>query len=138
MKARQITKYEDIINLPHHKSAKHPPMPMEKRAAQFSPFAALTGYEEAVRESARITSAPPKLADDEQERLDRELQQIMADPGCPVALTYFIPDTQKKGGHYHTETTSIKKLNAAGQEVLLSDGTRLPCAFIVEIHKLQR
>lgn len=136
MKANQTAKYEDIIHLPHHKSAKHPPMPMEKRAAQFSPFAALSGYEEAIRESARTTSPPPKLADDEQERLNRELQHIMAEPGCLISLTYFIPDAQKKGGHYHTQTTSIKKLNDSRQEVWLSDGTHIPCSFIVEIHKL--
>ena len=70
MKDEQPDKYGDIINLPRPASKRHPPMPLAKRAAQFSPFAALTGYEDAVRESARITLPPPNLADDEQELLD--------------------------------------------------------------------
>ena len=87
-------KYDDIINLPHHVSAARPHMPMLDRAAQFMPFRALTGYEDAVRETARLTEEKPELTEDEKALLDVRLQrlaeEIAGQPG--VTLTYFQPD----------------------------------------------
>ena len=125
--------YDDIINLPRHVSKRHPPMPLSKRAAQFSPFAALTGYEEAVRESARLTLPPPNLAEDEQELLNHRLQQILASPTRKAAITYFVADAYKDGGRYETRTAVIKRLDSVHQQLLLEDGTRIDLSHIVRI-----
>ena len=136
MKEEQPNKYGDIINLPRPASKRHPPMPLAKRAAQFSPFAALTGYEDAVRESARITLPPPNLADDEQELLDRSLQQVMAAPSPKATITYFVADAYKDGGRYETRTAVIKRLDHAHQQLVLQDGTRIDLSHIVRIQPL--
>ena len=136
MKEEQPNKYGDIINLPRPASKRHPPMPLAKRAAQFSPFAALTGYEDAVRESARITLPPPNLANDEQELLDRSLQQVMAAPSPQAAITYFVADAYKDGGRYETRTAVIKRLDHAHQQLVLQDGTRIDLIHIVRIQPL--
>ena len=136
MKEEQPNKYGDIINLPRPASKRHPPMPLAKRAAQFSPFAALTGYEDAVRESARITLPPPNLADDEQELLDRSLQQVMAAPSPKAAITYFVADAYKDGGRYETRTAVIKRLDHAHQQLVLQDGTRIDLIHIVRIQPI--
>ena len=136
MKETQPTNYDDIIHLPRPVSKRHPPMPLAKRAAQFSPFAALTGYEDAVRESARITLPPPNLADDEQELLDRSLQQVMAAPSPKAAITYFVADAYKDGGRYETRTAVIKRLDHAHQQLVLQDGTRIDLIHIVRIQPL--
>ena len=136
MKEEQPNKYGDIINLPRPASKRHPPMPLAKRAAQFSPFAALTGYEDAVRESARITLPPPNLADDEQELLDRSRQQVMAAPSPKAAITYFVADAYKDGGRYETRTAVIKRLDHAHQQLVLQDGTRIDLSHIVRIQPL--
>lgn len=128
--------YDDILGLSRPVSRRHMPMPLSKRAAQFSPFAALTGYEEAVRESARITLPPPNLADDEQELLDRSLQQVMAAPSPKAAITYFVADAYKDGGRYETRTAVIKRLDHAHQQLVLQDGTRIDLIHIVRIQPL--
>ena len=95
--------YEDIINLPHHVSAVHPPMPLSDRAAQFAPFAALTGYGEVIKETARQTDRKPELTEDEKQALDYKLQMAVSLPGEKpmVTVTYFVPDRKKAGGSYH-------------------------------------
>lgn len=133
MKEEQPDKYGDIINLPRPVSKRHPPMPLVKRAAQFSPFAALTGYEDAVRESARITLPPPNLAEDEQELLSRALQEVLAAPLPQAVLTYFLADAYKDGGRYETRTAVIKRLDSVHQQLLLEDGTRIDLSHIVRI-----
>ena len=133
MKEHHPQNYDDIINLPHHISSSHPPMPLAKRAAQFSPFAALTGYEEAVRESARITLSPPNLADDELELLNRQLQQVLASPAHQADITYFVADSYKDGGRYETRTAVNKKLDNPRQQLLLTDGTGIDLIHIVRI-----
>ena len=92
--------YEDIINLPHHVSSKRPQMPMLDRAAQFSPFAALTGYDDAIHETARLTNNKVDLSEEEKETLDRK-QQILSEKLSnhpPLTITYFVPDAKKSGG----------------------------------------
>ena len=88
--------YDDIINLPHPTSERHPRMPMAARAAQFSPFAALTGYEDAVHETARLTSIRAELTEEEKSILDAKLQRLL--PGAKAAFTFFRPDGKKEGG----------------------------------------
>ncbi|MEG2421569.1 MAG: hypothetical protein RSB55_08455, partial [Oscillospiraceae bacterium] len=94
------TPYDDMLHLPHHVSEKHPSMPMLDRAAQFSPFAALTGYDAAVKETARLTDRRVELDEGEKEAIDQRLtlvQERLPDP-TEVTITYFVPDKKKAGG----------------------------------------
>ena len=100
-----MSKYDDIIRLSRPVSEKHPRMSMTDRAAQFSPFAALTGYDAAVQETARRTDARIELDEDAKEEIDRRLRQLQ--PGEPVTVTYFRPDDRKAGGAYLTVTTEF-------------------------------
>ena len=126
-------KYDDIINLPHHVSSRHPQMPMMNRAAQFSPFAALTGYDDAVRETARLTDEKIELDEYEKEELDRKIQWIGShlDEHIPVSITYFQPDDRKAGGAYEEIVDTIRKINVYEHEILLTKGTKIPIMNIL-------
>lgn len=126
-------KYDDIINLSHHVSSRHPQMPMMNRAAQFSPFAALTGYDDAVRETARLTNEKIELDEYEKEELDRKIQWIGShlDEHIPVSITYFQPDDKKAGGAYEEIVDTVRKINVYEHEILLSGGTRIPMEDIL-------
>jgi len=100
-----MSKYDDIIRLSRPVSEKHPRMSMTDRAAQFSPFAALTGYDAAVQETARRTDARIELDEDAKEEIDRRIRELQ--PGEPVTVTYFRPDDRKAGGAYLTVTTEF-------------------------------
>ncbi len=127
--------YEDIINLPHHVSAKRPQMPMEDRAAQFSPFAALTGYDSAIRETARLTDARPELSEEARSALDRKLQAAAkAIPAQPALLfTYFRPDAKKTGGACVTVSGSLKKIDRGKRLLVLQSGEKIPLDDILDI-----
>ena len=102
-------KYEDIINLPHHVSKTRPQMSMLERAAQFSPFAALNGYDDAVKETGRLTDERIELGDEERDLLDRKqqyLQEIIADRP-EITVTFFVPDEKKPGGSYTASTGNL-------------------------------
>lgn len=135
MEKNRQNKYEDIINLPHHVSKTHPQMPLYDRAAQFSPFAALNGYEDAIRETARLTDNWVQLSEDKKQELDEKLQQRMADREKTesVTITYFQPDERKEGGSYVTVTGQIKKIDDCGQKIFLTDGTKIDLGRIVDI-----
>ena len=126
-------KYDDIINLPHHVSSRHPQMPMMNRAAQFSPFAALTGYDDAIRETARLTDEKIELDEYEKEELDRKIQWIGShlDEHIPVSITYFQPDDRKAGGTYEEIIDTIRKINVYEHEILLTKGTKIPIMNIL-------
>lgn len=104
MKSEAGHEYDDIIHLPHHVSARHPQMPPEERAAQFSPFAALSGHEEAIRETARLTEDCALLDEDRREELNEQLLVLREreDREPEIAVTYFRPDVRKSGGAYVT------------------------------------
>jgi len=127
--------YDDIINLPHPTSERHPRMPMANRAAQFSPFAALTGYEDAVQETARQTVARPELTEEEKSHLNAELQalaeKISEHP--TVSLTYFQPDERKAGGAFVTAEGAAKKLDRHTGMVILDDGRKIPVENLMSI-----
>lgn len=126
--------YDDIINLPHHVSSTRPHMPMQDRAAQFAPFAALTGYEDAVREAARLTEGKIELTEDAQAVLDAKLRPL-ADgsmTGKEVTLTWFQPDARKSGGAYVTTTGILKRVDPYENAVVLADGRRIPIADILD------
>ncbi len=95
--------YDDIINLPHHVSERHPQMSMYNRAAQFAPFAALTGHDSAITEAARLTEAEEELSESDAEVLNRKLAYLQSlDEKPTISVTYFVPDDKKEGGSYHT------------------------------------
>ena len=122
-----MNKYDDIIGLPHHVSPTRPQMPMTDRAAQFQPFRALTGYEDAVLESARPTDERVELTEDERALLDAKLQKladrIQSRP--KVTLTYFQPDKKKTGGIYITVTGRLKKMDGHEGALFLTGGERI-------------
>ena len=119
--------YDDIINLPHHVSTRHPQMSMYDRAAQFSPFAALTGHDAAIKETERLTEDWVELDEDSKELLDEKLQVIREhlDEKPEVTFTYFEPDERKQGGAYRTITGKVKKIDEYEHRILLDDGTVL-------------
>ena len=108
--------YDDIINLPHHVSEKHPQMSMLDRAAQFSPFAALTGYGDAIDEAARVTEAQIELDDNERQEIDRILREVY-ETGSPVEVTHFVPDERKAGGAYVVTAGVIKAIDPVSRVV---------------------
>ena len=118
-------RYDDIIKLPHHVSRVHPAMPVADRAAQFMPFAALTGHGEAIRETERLTDDRLDLENDVMESLDGKLRYLRDRiAGHPeISVTYFRPDARKTGGSYVTVTGRIKKIDLYGGILLLEDGT---------------
>lgn len=127
--------YNDIIYLPHHVSPTRPQMSMRDRAAQFSPFAALTGYDAAIRETARLTQEKVELDEQELAVLDRKFQLLLEQLGrCPqVTITWFVPDELKQSGRYLTITDVVKKVDAAARFVLLQNAGRICMDDIVEI-----
>lgn len=128
--------YDDIIDLPHPTSARHPRMPMAARAAQFSPFAALTGYDDAVKETARLTDGKTELTEEGKAALDAELRRL--EPGSSAAFTYFQPDSRKQGGAYVTASGVVKRIDGAAREIVLTDGRRLRIEDILEVRILAR
>lgn len=126
--------YDDIINLPHPTSAKYPRMPVENRAVQFAPFAALTGHEAAIRETARLTDTRPELDEYEKETIDRALRCLMQNPGKLCAeFTCFVPDSRKEGGSFAVITGSVKKMNDITRILTLTDGRNIPVDDIMKI-----
>ena len=128
-------KYDDIINLPHHVSATRPHMPIIDRAAQFMPFRALSGYEDAVQETARLTDEKIELTEDEKALLDARLQRLADEIGSQpkVTLTYFQPDKKKTGGAYVCVTGQLKKIDDLEGALILLDGKRVLIEDIVDI-----
>lgn len=132
---RDIHQYDDIINLPHHRSTKHLPMSIKKRAAQFSSFAALKGYEEAVKETARLTDKRIDLDENAKNRLDEKLKVIQEHLSNKpdVTITYFKPDKNKTGGHYFTVCGIIKKIDCYERIVIMQDRRRIEIDEIFNI-----
>lgn len=134
----ESTKYNDIIHLPHPVSKKRPQMPLVDRAAQFSPFAALTGHEAAIQETARKTEHKMELDESTRARLDEELQWILYHMGeHPKAkVTYFVPDEKKFGGSYATCTDSVKKIDCYKREIHMGSGLVISIDCIVELERI--
>ena len=128
-------KYDDIIDLPHHVSETHPPMSRADRAAQFSPFAALTGYDAAVRETARVTERRIELDEGVKAELNARLNCILEhlSEHPQVSLTYFVPDEKKSGGAYRSVTGTVRKLDSFAKNLTLTDGTVVPMEEMVHV-----
>lgn len=127
--------YDDIIDLPHHVSETHPPMFRADRAAQFSPFAALTGYDAAVRETARVTERRIELDEGVKAELNARLNCILEhlSEHPQVSITYFVPDEKKSGGAYRTVTGAVRKLDSFAKTLTLVDGTVVPLEEMVHV-----
>lgn len=128
-------KYDDIIDLRPPTSERHPRIPLYDRAAQFAPFAALTGHNAAISETARLTDERLELSDDAKDNLNQKLQMIeeLSEPEVPVSVTYFVPDEKKKGGRYITKTGFIKRIDEYERNVVFRDKTLIPIDEIIEI-----
>ncbi len=117
--------YDDIIGLPRHRSQRHAPMPRLGRAAQFAPFAALTGFDEEVQETARLTDQQREMGEDRllllNDRLHAVLEIIREQP--EIRLTYFEPDAQKSGGAYLNITGRIRRVDEINRQIILTDRT---------------
>ena len=127
--------YDDIINLPNHISLKHPRMSIEARSAQFAPFAALTGYDDAVKETERLTDKRIEIDDNLKQILNNKLNYILENINKKTinTITYFIPDNKKDGGKYIEKTGIIKKVDIINQYIYLYDKTKIPIKEIINI-----
>ena len=127
--------YEDIINLPHYEPKYHPRMSKHNRAAQFAPFAALTGYEEQVKETARLTDKRVEIDEGLRNLINSKLQiidrNIKSKP--EVTITYFVKDKKKNGGCYITITDKVKKVDSIEEIIVLSDKTKINMKDILTI-----
>ena len=130
-----ISKYDDIISLPHHVSKKHPQMSIEARSAQFAPFAALTGHSDAIKETARLTNERIEIDEELKAIIDNKLQiiqeQISSRP--EVSITYFMPDEKKNGGEYVTVVGNVKKIDKYKQVIILTDNTVIPINEMIDV-----
>ena len=128
-----MTEYQDMVTRTHPDPRYHTRMPMKNRAAQFAPFAALTGYEEAVEEAHRLTDHRPELSEDEKDTLDRALRQALEEKNRSVTITRFIPDARKEGGRIGTKKGQIRRLDAYRRRLVLEDGDRIPLDEILDL-----
>ena len=131
--------YDDIIHQPHHVSRKHPRMTLLNRAAQFAPFAALTGYEEMVAESARLTDRRIELDEDTIRQLNERLHVVMEAAGEQPEITVFVfePDKKKEGGSYRTLTGKVRRIDDVNREIILTDRTVIPIGRICWLECIQ-
>lgn len=127
--------YDDIINLPHHVSSTRPQMSMLDRAAQFSPFAALTGYDAAIKETGRLTDEKIELDEDTKAALDMKQSYLieMIDEQPEITIIYFLPDARKAGGAYVTVTGNLKRFDEYERLLILTNGKKIPMDDIVDI-----
>lgn len=128
-------KYDEIMSLPHHVSKTRPQMPMSDRAAQFSPFAALAGYDSAIRETGRLTDEKIELDEESLTALNVRYQMLMdvLAEGPEVRITYFKPDERKAGGAYVTTVGAVRKIDDFEQTIIMQDGTRIPMDDVLSL-----
>lgn len=131
-------KYDDIINLQHPTSKKHPRMSRQNRAAQFSPFAALTGYDEEIREMARQTEKKKQLSEDQWNVLNEKFMELLKLPYKPLraVVTYFVPDSKKEGGIYQKKICCIEKICMEKRTLLLENKEKIFFDDILDIDVL--
>lgn len=138
-----MQQYEDIMNLPHHVSQTHPPMSIANRAAQFAPFAALTGYEDAVKETARLTDQRMELDENQKAQLDERLMIVCEvlrgnltlpkDVSRKIKVTYFVKDEKKAGGSYATENSEVKKIDTFSHNLVMDSGVVISILDIIDL-----
>ena len=128
-------KYNEIMGLPHHVSKNRPQMPMSDRAAQFAPFAALTGYDAAIKETGRLTDERIELDVEALSALDMKYQILMEalDEAPEVTITYFQPDERKAGGKYVSAVGAVKKIDDFERRITMQDGAKIPMDDVLSI-----
>lgn len=128
-------KYDDILNLPHHVSNTRPHISMHDRAAQFSPFAALTGYDDTVKETARLTDEKLELTADRINDLNQKIAFLKehADERPEITVEYFIPDEKKSGGKYVTLLGKFRRIDEYNHNMVFTSGEEIPLNDIFEI-----
>lgn len=132
---RDAHKYDDIIGFPHHQSTNRPHMSLHDRAAQFAPFAALSGHEEAIQETARLTEEKIVLDETAIQAINEKLQEL-SQHLCEkptVSITYFKPDKQKNGGAYLTDIGTVKKIDEIEKAVIMDSGMKIPLEHIISM-----
>ena len=127
--------YDDIINMEHHVSTKHPQMSLQDRSAQFAPFAAWVGFDDMVEETARIVDKKIEVNEEQKEKLDLKLKEIKQKINLKpiVTITYFVPDKFKEGGKYVTVTEKIKKIDEYKKQIILENNIQILINEILEI-----
>ena len=127
--------YDDIINLPHHVSKSHPQMSMMNRAAQFVPFAALTGHSAAIEETARLTDEQQELAEEDSDALNQKMAYLREtiNEHPTITITYFEPDKKKAGGKYKSIEGQLQNIDDYGQAIILKSGVSIPFVSILDI-----
>lgn len=134
-KNTEVNHYHDIIHLPHHVSSTHPQMPILDRAAQFAPFAALSGHDAAVRETARLTDRKVELDENAKAILDEKLRILQEAPPeqQEVTVTYFLPDQKKSGGQYVSTTGAVKKIDCYTHALRMAGGEIIPIENLLNL-----
>lgn len=132
---KEANRYDDIIQLPHHQSTKRAHMSLHDRAAQFAPFAALTGHDAAIEETARLTEDEITLDDNAIADINEKLYEISQhlSERWRVSITYFRPDEKKKGGKYLTDVGTIQKIKEAERLILMDSGMQIKMEQIIRI-----
>jgi len=132
------TECDDIIHLPHYEPKRHPRMPMAARAAQFAPFAAVTGHDAAIKEEGRITDSWTELGDTGNDELNRKMEQVITLlPQHPtVTIEYFLPDSNKSGGSYQAASGQVKRVDEYERMIELMDGRKIAIDMVKDIQGL--
>lgn len=130
-----MSNYDDIINLPHHESKVHPKMTLYNRSAQFAPFAALTGYDDAIVETARLTDKRINIDESLKEVINSKLQKIesMINEHPLIEVTYFIKDKRKDGGSYTTISGNVKRIDTDNNLIILTNKSKIPISEIINV-----
>lgn len=130
-----MNKYKDIINLPHHVSKTRKPMSLYNRAAQFAPFAALTGYDDAIKETARLTEERIELSDELKNMLDQKIKLIIENIKLQpeVAITYYVPDNKKSGGVYKTISGNVKRIDEVEKCIIFTNKLKIKVSDLLNI-----
>lgn len=142
MSGFNVHDYSDILRLPHHQSNRHPRMSLLNRAAQFSPFAALTGYEDAIVETARLTDAKRELSSEDMDLLNKQIAILAehlaglakGDNRPEIEVEYFAQDDKKAGGAYNTVTVQVKLVDEISRQLVLTDGRHIPLDDIFSLN----
>lgn len=130
-----MSNYDDIINLPHHVSKTRKPMSLYNRAAQFAPFAALTGYDDAIKETARLTEERIELSDELKNMLNQKIKLIIENIKLQpeVAITYYVPDNKKSGGVYKTISGNVKRIDEVEKCIIFTNKLKIKVSDLLNI-----
>lgn len=130
-----MSRYNDIIHLPHHRSTKHPRMSMQDRAAQFAPFAALRGYGDAIHEASRYVESRIELSEDDKVQLDMKVQFLISHLKSQpkISVLYFVPDAKKQGGVYQTVEGNLRKIDEIQNTLSFTDKTIINLQDVFDI-----